>query len=129
MAEKIYGTHHIGITVPNIDDGIAFFEKVFGAIILFKSLTLESEGGGLVGAFAWRPLIVIVVAITVFGVMLEPLGLALSVPVLIAISSVAGVEFHWKGVAANAVVLTLVSWAIFVWALKLTIPVWPWFAR
>ena len=109
--------------------GLSILLAVLGAIILFKSLTLESEGGDLVGAFAWRPLIVIVVAITVFGVMLEPLGLALSVPVLIAISSLAGDEFHWKGVAANAVVLTLVSWAIFVWALKLTIPVWPWFAR
>ena len=57
--------------------------------------------------------------------MLEPLGLALTVPVLIVISSLAGDEFHWKGVAVNAVVLTFGSWAIFVWGLKLTIPVWP----
>jgi catechol 2,3-dioxygenase-like lactoylglutathione lyase family enzyme len=37
MAEKIYGTHHIGITVPNIDEGIAFFEKVFGAVVVFRT--------------------------------------------------------------------------------------------
>ena len=64
-----------------------------------------------------------------FGAMLEPLGLALTVPALIIISSLAGDEFHWKGVAVAAIVLTVGSWAIFVWGLKLTIPVWPWFAR
>ena len=109
--------------------GLSILLAVLGAIVLFKSLTIESEDGDPIGAFAWRPLIVIVLAIAVFGVMLEPLGLALSVPVLIAISSLAGDEFHWKGVAANAIVLTIGSWGIFVWGLKLTIPVWPWFAR
>src|SRR5664279_5400786 len=107
--------------------GLSVLLAVLGAIVLFKSLTIESEGGDRIGAFAWRPLVVIVVGIAVFGAMLEPLGLALSVPVLIVISSLAGDEFHWKGVLANAVVLTVGSWAVFVWGLKLTIPVWPWF--
>jgi hypothetical protein len=107
--------------------GLSILLALLGAIVLFKSLTIESEGGDPVGAFAWRPLVVIVVAIAVFGVMLEKLGLALTVPVLILISSLAGDEFHWKGVVANAVVLTIGSWAIFVWGLKLTIPMWPWF--
>ena len=107
--------------------GLAILLALLGAFVLFKSLTIESEGGDPIGAFAWRPLIVIVVAIAVFGLMLERLGLALTVPVLIAISSLAGDEFHWRGVVANAVVLTVGSWAIFVWGLKLTIPLWPWF--
>jgi hypothetical protein len=107
--------------------GLSILLALLGAIVLFKSLTIESEGGDPVGNFAWRPLIVIVVAIAVFGVMLEKIGLALTVPVLIFISSLAGDEFHWKGVLANAIVLTIGSWAIFVWGLKLTIPMWPWF--
>ena len=37
MAERIYGTHHIGITVPDIDQGIAFFEAVFGAVTVFRT--------------------------------------------------------------------------------------------
>jgi hypothetical protein len=78
-----------------------------------------------VGAFAWRPLVVIVAAIAVFGIMLEPIGLALTVPVLIIITSLAGDEFRWRGVLISAVVLTLFSWLIFVYGLKLTIPVWP----
>jgi Tripartite tricarboxylate transporter TctB family len=107
--------------------GLAALLALLGAVVLFKSLTIESAEGDPIGAFAWRPLIVIVVAIAVFGVMLEPLGLVLTVPVLIAISSLAGDEFRWKGVVVNAAVLTIGAWAIFVWGLKLTIPVWPWF--
>jgi catechol 2,3-dioxygenase-like lactoylglutathione lyase family enzyme len=37
LAERVYGMHHIGITVPNIDEGIAFFEAVFGAVSVFRT--------------------------------------------------------------------------------------------
>ena len=109
--------------------GLAVLLSILGAIVLFKSLTIESEGGDPVGKFAWRPLIVIVAAISIFGIMLEPLGLLLTIPVLIVLTSLASDEFHWKGVLISAVVLTVASWAIFVLGLKLTIPVLPWFAR
>jgi len=109
--------------------GLSILLALLGAIVLFKSLTIESEGGDPVGKFAWRPLIVIVAAIAVFGMMLEPLGMLLTIPVLIVLTSLAGDEFSWKGVLVSAVVLTLASWGIFVLGLKLTIPVLPWFAR
>jgi len=109
--------------------GLSLLLTILGAIVLFKSLTIESEGGDPVGKFAWRPLIVIVAAIAVFGGMLEPLGMLISIPVLIVLTSLAGDEFHWKGVLISAVILTVASWAIFVLGLKLTIPVLPWFAR
>jgi hypothetical protein len=109
--------------------GLSILVALLGAIVLFKSLTIESDGGDPIGKFAWRPLLVIIVAISLFGAMLEPLGLAVTVPVLIFVSSLAGDEFHWKGVLASAVVLTIASWAIFIWGLKLTIPLWPAFVR
>ena len=98
---------------------------ILGAIVLFKALTIETEGGDPIGEIAWRPLLVIVVAITVFGATITRLGLVVAVPILIVISSLAGDEFKWVGVAINAVVLTVFSWLIFVYGLKLTIPVWP----
>ena len=98
---------------------------LLGAIVLFKSLTVETEGGDPIGPAAWRPLIVVVIAITVFGLMLPRLGMIITIPVLIAITSLAGDEFRWKGVAAAAVVLTVASYLIFIAGLKLTIPVWP----
>ncbi len=37
MAENVYGMHHIGITVPKIEEGIAFFKAVFGAVEVFRT--------------------------------------------------------------------------------------------
>jgi hypothetical protein len=105
--------------------GLSVLLALLGAIVLFKSLTIESVGGDPIGGFAWRPLAIVVGAIVLFGLMLEPFGLALTVPVLIFISSFAGDEFHWKGVLVNAIVLTFFSWLVFVAGLKLTIPLWP----
>jgi drug/metabolite transporter (DMT)-like permease len=100
---------------------------ILGAVVLFKSLTIETEGGDPVGDIAWRPLIVIVVAIAVFGACITRLGLVVSVPILIFITSLAGDEFKWVGVVLNAILLTVFSWLIFVYGLKLTIPMWPTF--
>ena len=109
--------------------GLSLMLAVLGAFVLFKSLTIESPGGDPVGGFAWKPLVVIVAAIAIFGAVLEPLGMALAVPILILIVSFAGDEFSWRGVLISAVVLTLFAWIVFIFGLKLTIPVWPWFAR
>ena len=98
---------------------------ILGGIVLFKSLTIETEGGDPIGDIAWRPLIVIVVAIAVFGATINWLGLVIAVPILILISSLAGDEFKWLGVLINSIVLTLFSWLIFVVGLKLSIPLWP----
>jgi hypothetical protein len=100
---------------------------ILGGFVLFKSLTIEVEGGDPIGHVAWRPLLVIVAAIAVFGLALPRLGLVITVPILILMTSLAGDEFKWKGVLATAVVLTVGSWAIFVLGLKLVIPMWPWF--
>lgn len=98
---------------------------ILGAVVLFKSLTIETEGGDPIGSIAWRPLIVIVVAIAVFGLTITRLGMIASIPILIIIVSFAGDEFSWPGVVAAAVVLTVASWVIFILGLKLTIPLWP----
>ena len=38
-----------------------------GAIVLFKSLTIEREGGDPIGAIAWRPLLVVMAATAAFA--------------------------------------------------------------
>ncbi len=105
--------------------GLGVLTALIGAVILFKSLTIETEGGDPVGKFAWRPLIVIVLAITVFGILLPRLGMVLTIPILIIITSLAGDEFRLRDVIISSVVLTAFSWFIFIFGLKLTIPLWP----
>lgn len=98
---------------------------ILGCVVLFKSLTIETNDGDPIGRIAWRPLIVIVASIALFGTLLPRLGMLIAVPVLILMVSFAGDEFRWKGVLASCVVLTAFSWFVFVYGLKLTIPLWP----
>jgi hypothetical protein len=105
--------------------GLGIILAGLGAIALFEALTIETEDGEPVGAFAWKPLATILVAVFLFGVLLPRLGMALTIPLLVIVSSFAGDEFHWRDVLISAAVLTIGSWAIFILGLKLVIPVWP----
>ena len=102
---------------------------ILGCVVLFKSLTIETEGGDLVGDIAWRPLVVIVAAIATFGFTLPLLGMLIAVPILIVMVSFAGSEFKWTGVVISSVALTAFAWFVFVWGLKLTIPLYPSFIK
>lgn len=107
--------------------GLGALLAVLGGMVLFKALTIETEDGEPIGAFAWKPLIVILASIVIFGFTLPRLGMVISLPVLVLISSYASDEHTWLGSIVNAVILTAMSWAVFVLGLKLTIPMWPTF--
>ena len=105
--------------------GLGVLLAILGAFILFKALTIEVEGGDPIGKWAWKPLSVITAAVFIMGVLLPRLGMMVSLPLLVIIAAWAGDEFHWKDALINAAVLTVGSWGIFIYGLKLTIPVWP----
>jgi hypothetical protein len=105
--------------------GLGILLGILGAIVLFKSLTVDTPDGDPVGRFAWRPIIVITLSLVVFGFALPRLGMVIALPLLVAMASFAGDEFHPVEVAINAAVLTVGSWLIFIKGLGLTIPVWP----
>ena len=107
--------------------GLGVLMAVLGAMVLFKALTFEVEGGDKIGAWAWRPLLIIVVAVAGFGVILPKLGMIISLPLLVFVAAQAGDEFRWKEALVNAAVITLMSWGIFIKGLSLTIPLWPFF--
>ena len=107
--------------------GLGVLMAILGAMVLFKSLTLEVEGGDKIGAWAWKPLLIITGAVAIFGWTLPHLGMVVSLPLLVVMSALAGNEFHWKDALINSIVLTAGSWVIFIWGLKLTIPLWPTF--
>jgi len=105
--------------------GLGIVMAVLGAMVLFKALTFEVEGGDKIGAWAWKPLLIIVGAVAGFGVILPKLGMIISLPLLVFMAAQAGDEFRWKEALVNAVVITLISWGVFIKGLSLTIPLWP----
>lgn len=105
--------------------GLGLLLALLGAMVLFKALTLEVEGGDPIGDWPFKQLVLILSAVAMFGVLLPRLGMAACLPILIAVASLASGEFHWKEVLVNCIVLTVASWAIFIKGLALTIPLWP----
>ena len=95
---------------------------MLGAVILFKSLTIETEGGDPIGPIAWRPLLAIVAAIALFGATLDRYGLLVAAPLLVVVASLAAELRHGLGVLINTVVLTLLAWLIVVQGLKAALP-------
>ena len=108
--------------------GLGVLMAVLGAMVLFKSLTIEVDGSDPIGPWAWKPLGVIVFAVASFGFTLPYLGMFIALPLLVFVSAIAGDEFHWGEALANAAVLLVGCWVIFIWGLKLTIPLLPKFA-
>ena len=105
--------------------GLGVLLALLGSLVLFKALTIEVEGGDPVGSFAWKPLLTILLAVVVFGLALPKLGMAVTLPLLVLIASLAGGEFSLKDALINSVVLTVGCWVIFIYGLKLTLPLWP----
>jgi hypothetical protein len=105
--------------------GLGLVMAALGVAVLFKALTVETADGDKIGAWAWRPLLLIVGSVVVFGLAVPKLGLVVALPLLVLVCSLAGDEFKWIEVALNAAVLTLMSWAIFIKGLGLTIPLLP----
>jgi hypothetical protein len=107
--------------------GLGVILAVLGLFVLIKGLTLDVPGGDKIGGWPFKPWIVILGAVVIFGLALPRLGMIITLPLLIGIASLASGEFHWKEVLINVVVLTLGCWLVFIKGLNLTIPVWPTF--
>jgi hypothetical protein len=108
---------------------------VLGGVITFKAMVVETEDGDKVGSWAWKPLLFIIAANLLFGLMLGGLpsikfpafGLIVGIYVLTFVASLAGEEFKFKEVAILATILAIMSYLAFIVLLKLQFPVWPTF--
>jgi putative tricarboxylic transport membrane protein len=106
--------------------GPGFFPIVLGgALILFGLYTLASglrTGEQIGGSWSLRALIILPLALVLFGVLMEHGGFVPAMFVLIFASATATTEFKLVEVLVFAVGLTALCVAVFVWALGLPYP-------
>jgi hypothetical protein len=110
---------------------------LLGSVITFTSLVVETQDGDKIGAFAWKPLLFIILANLVFGasigglpvIGLPPLGLIVGIYLLTFIASNAGDSFKLKENVILATILAVMSYLAFIVLLKLQFPVWPAFIK
>jgi Tripartite tricarboxylate transporter TctB family len=106
---------------------------ILGGAITFKALVVETEGGDRIGKWAWKPLVFIILANLIFGILLAGLpsiklpamGMIVAIYALTFISSMAEAGWKFKNTLILATVLAVGSYVAFVVVLKLQFPVWP----
>jgi len=109
--------------------GLGLLLALLGGFVLFASLTIESHGGDPIEGLKWRPLLLLLLSVVVFGATLEKFGMVVSLPLLVVLCGLAGDEFRWRDALLTAAVMTVGSWIVFNLVLKLNLPLWPAFGH
>ncbi len=109
--------------------GPAMFPTLVGALLAALVAVVALRSFVLVGAavprFYARPIGVSVLAIMLFGIALQWLGLVAAVAVLVLVGAQASREARLLETLALAAVMIAFSVAVFVWLLGLPLPLWP----
>jgi hypothetical protein len=113
--------------------GPGYFPRGLGAILITLGLILSLRAlrtnGAPIAFPTFKPLLVIIGSVIVFGIAAPPLGLVVATLLLVILSSTASDEFRWKEAVISSVFLAAFAVAAFAYGLQLQMPVWPWFAR
>jgi putative tricarboxylic transport membrane protein len=98
---------------------------LLGGAILVSGIRVADAGSDLEPGRAWRPIILVPAALVAFALGLDGFGLVVACALLVGIGSLANRDLRLVDVIGAGLLLTFMTWAIFVWALGLTIRVWP----
>jgi hypothetical protein len=101
---------------------------LLGAIILLRAL-LPTKRARPIDRFDWQIVFLVVGSVALYGLILKPLGIYISMLVLVLMSSLASHQFSLKIALGNGIFLIVFSYLTFIKGLGLVFPLWPWFLR
>ena len=111
--------------------GPGYFPRILGLLLITLGGVLAVRAlrtrGAAIPAWRWRPTIVVLFSVVLFGLIVTYAGLALSTVILIIIASTASSEFRWKEALISGVLLAMLAVGVFIIGLKLQLPIWPTF--
>jgi hypothetical protein len=109
--------------------GPGYFPMLLGGVLALLGLILVVRSFAIDGEPVTRlhllPLVVIAIAVCLFGLLIERLGLVVSLIAVTIVSALASRESRPVEYTALALVLAAFSVGVFVYALRLPLPVWP----
>jgi len=97
---------------------------ILGATVALGALSHKATET-VVEKFDFKILFIIIGSVVLFGLLLRPLGLYISLFLLVVLSSIASYEFSWKVAVINALFLVVFCWLAFIKGLGLIFPLWP----
>lgn len=109
--------------------GPAYFPTLLGGLMVFLGLTLTVpalfKDGEPLQRLHWRPLLMVLLSVAVFGLALDYLGLAVAVAALVVMASLADPDLQPLETAGLAAFLVVFSIGIFVGLLGVPLSLWP----
>lgn len=110
--------------------GPGYFPAMLGVILvglgilnLLKSIATSETKVSV--NIAWRPLILILLANILFGVLIPSMGLVAAIFALVIVSSYAMSDTQIKETILLATLLSVVGCIVFAWALSMPLPILP----
>lgn len=95
---------------------------VLGALLALRAFRLE---GDRIPGWKWRPTILVLGSVVLFGAIVKFVGMAISTVILIVLASAASHEFRLKESVISGVLLAALAVGVFVVGLNLQLPIWP----
>jgi Tripartite tricarboxylate transporter TctB family len=107
--------------------GPAYFPTILGGLLVgigvisvIRSFVVP---GALIGAFAFKGLILVSVSVLLFGLVVRGAELAVAIPLLVIISALASLRFRWRATLIMAAGLTIFCVLVFVKGLGIPLPI------
>jgi hypothetical protein len=109
--------------------GPGYFPRILGILLIalggIIALRATRTQGPPIPQFHWRPLVVVLGSVVLFGAIVHWAGVALSTVILIVTASAASREFRPRESLVAGVLLAALAVGVFVIGLKLQLPIWP----
>jgi len=109
--------------------GPGYFPRILGILLILIGAILALRSFRLQGPplprWKWRPTVVVLGSVVLFGAIVQWAGIALSTVILIVGSSAASPEFRPREALIVGVLLAALAVGVFVIGLKLQLPIWP----
>jgi hypothetical protein len=111
--------------------GPAYFPTLIGGLLTIFGLYIALRGvvlgGHRMDRFNFKPLVMVLASVALFGFALQHVGLVSAIFAIIIFASLGGHEFRMREVLILATILAVGAVAVFVYGLKLQIQVWPFY--
>jgi hypothetical protein len=109
--------------------GPGYFPRMLGILLVALGAMLALRATRLPGPtlarLQWRPTVIVLGSVVLFGAIVTRAGLVLSTIVLIVLASTASREFRPRESLVAGMFLAALAVGVFVVGLKLLLPIWP----
>jgi hypothetical protein len=109
--------------------GPGFFPIVLGILLAALGLMIAIPAffrSGPAIEVKWKAFALVMLSLVAFALTLKSLGLILATVLAVVVSTLADNETRWKNRLMIAMGVAAVTYIVFGFGLKMTLPVWPW---